>query len=426
MLDIKLLRESSSEIEAKLKTKDPTITLQPIIELDEEVRSLKTQVDSLKSKRNDFSKQIGEKKRAGEEVQDLLDKVSQYGDQILDCDTKLGVAQEKIDSLMALLPNIPCDGIKASLDPQDNVCVKEHGAPTSFSFPIKNHLELNERLHLFDFDRGAKMAGTGWPVYKGIGARLEWGLINMMLDYHIQNGFMQWMMPLLVRPSMMYGSGQFPKFEDQVYALEDKQHKLCLLPTAEVALNALHYDEIFSSQELPKRYVAYTPCFRREAGAAGKNERGLIRTHQFNKVEMFAFCRPDQSDEMFDAFVKSAEELLEMLELPYKRMMLVTGDMSFPGTKTVDVEVFLPGQERYMEVSSVSHCSDFQSRRSKTRFKEKNEKPQLVHTLNGSGLATSRVMVALLENHQKEDGSVAIPKPLQKYIGGQTILHPQS
>jgi len=262
-------------------------------------------------------------------------------------------------------------------------------------------------------------------VYKGMGARLEWGLINMMLDFHIKNGFTQWMTPLLVHQDMMYGSGQFPKFKDQAYELVDKQYKLSLLPTAEVALNALHYDEILTEEELPLKYVAYTPCFRREAGAAGKNERGLIRTHQFNKVEMFAFCRPDRSGAMFDTFVASAEALLEMLELPYKRMELVTGDMSFSGAKTADIEVYLPGQERYMEVSSISDCTDFQARRSKIRFRKKGEKTQFVHTLNGSGLATSRVMVALLENHQKADGSISIPKALQKYIGGKEKLLPK-
>lgn len=286
-------------------------------------------------------------------------------------------------------------------------------------------MELGAIHDLFDFERGAKISGSGWPVYRGMGARLEWALINLMLDYHVKNGFTQWMVPLLVRSEMMYGAGQYPKFKEQAYELHDKQYQLSLLPTAEVALNALHYDEILNEEELPLKYVAYTPCFRREAGAAGKNERGLIRTHQFNKVEMFAFCHPAKSEEMFNFFVESAEAMLEMLELPYKRMLLVTGDMSFAAAKTVDIEVYLPGQERYMEVSSISNCTDFQSRRSKIRFRAKSDKPQLLHTLNGSGLATSRLMVALLENHQQADGSILIPKALQRYLGGKEKLLPK-
>lgn len=425
MLDIKLIRDDPEKIEAQLKTKDPSVELRTLLKLDEQIREIKTEVEALKSERNALSKEIGDRKRKGEDAQELFTKVGSFGDKIKRYDEKLIDLEEKFHIELSNLPNIPHKDVKESLDKEDNVCIKEYGKKTHFSFPFKNHLELNEKHDLFDLDRGAKISGAGWPVYKAMGARLEWGLLNMMLDFHIKNGFIQWMTPLLVRQEMMYGSGQFPKFKDQAYELIDKQFALSLLPTAEVALNALHYDEILNEEELPLKYVAYTPCFRREAGAAGKNERGLIRTHQFNKVEMFAFCHPDRSGAMFDTFVESAETLLEMLELPYKRMLLVTGDMSFSGAKTIDIEVYLPGQERYMEVSSISNCTDFQARRSKIRFREKNEKPQFVHTLNGSGLATSRLMVALLENHQKADGSIVIPKALQKYIGGKEKLLPK-
>lgn len=425
MLDIKLLRENPSQIEAKLKSKDPTIEIGDVIELDEEIRKIKTEVETLKSERNQLSKLIGDKKRQGEDTEELFEKVGSFGEEIKNHDEKLAELEHLFNQKLALLPNIPYQDVKESLDKEDNVCVKEYGKKTHFPFPFKNHLELNEIHDLFDFNRGAKMSGAGWPVYKGMGARLEWALINMMLDFHIKNGYVQWMMPLLIRQEMMYASGQFPKFRDQAYELTDKQFQLSLLPTAEVALNALHYDEILTQEELPLKYVAYTPCFRREAGAAGKNERGLIRTHQFNKVEMFAFTHPDRSDHVFDEFVQNAEAILEMLELPYKRMLLVTGDMSFSGAKTIDIEVYLPGQERYMEVSSISNCTDFQARRSKTRFREKGEKPQYVHTLNGSGLATSRLMVSLIENHQKADGSIAIPKALQKYLDGKETLIPK-
>ncbi|MCH9633731.1 MAG: Serine--tRNA ligase [Chlamydiae bacterium] len=425
MLDIKLIREKAAEVEQKLKTKSPEVNLSAVLEMDESIRQLKTQVESLKSERNTFSKQIGELKRKGEDATEALKKVSHFGDQIQSLDAELEVQEKKLNHELAILPNLPMDDIKSSPNPEDNICLKKHGEKTQFSFPFKNHLELNEQLHLFDFERGAKITGSGWPTYRGMGARLEWALINMMLDHHIQNGFTQWMPPLLVKPEMMYASGQYPKFKDQAYEIKDKHFEFCLIPTAEVALNGLHCDEVLNAAELPLKYVAYTPCFRREAGAAGKQERGLIRTHQFNKVEMFAFTHPDKSEVVFNQFVENAEAILEKLELPYKRMLLVTGDMSFSAAKTIDIEAYLPGQEKYVEVSSISNCTDFQSRRSKIRFKEKGDKPEFVHTLNGSGLATSRLMVALLENHQNSDGSISIPKALQPYLGGLEKLAPK-
>lgn len=425
MIDLKFLREDPQKLQEALASKDPQVDVYPLVELDEEIRKLKTQVEQLKSERNQDSKKIGELKREKLDTQELYKKVSSIGQEIEKIDQRLVEKQKEFDQGFSSLPNLPDPSLKISLDPLDNVCLKEWGKKTHFTFSFKNHLELNELHHFFDFERGAKITGSGWPVYKGMGARLENGLIQMMLQHHIQNGFMPWIPPLLVREEMMYGSGQFPKFKDQAYQISDKQYDYCLLPTAEVALNGLHYDEIFHEEELPLKYVAYTPCFRRESGSAGKRERGLIRTHQFNKVEMFAFTRPDRSEAMFELFIESAEAILEKLELPYKRMLLVTGDMSFAATKTVDIEAYLPGQERYQEVSSISNCSDFQSRRSKIRFREKGGKPQLVHTLNGSGLATSRVMVALLENHQQSDGSIHIPKALRPFIGGMDKLLPR-
>jgi seryl-tRNA synthetase len=392
--------------------------------LDEKIREIKTEVEALKNERNTLSKEIGEKKRKGENVARLLQEVGDFGDKIEKLDYELAPLEKEIENLLLTLPNIPMEDIKISLDPLDNVCLKEKGKKPHFSFPYKNHLELNEIHGFFDFERGAKISGAGWPVYRGMGAKLEWALINMMLEHHIKNGFIQWMPPLLVRTEMMQGVGQFPKFKNQAYEIEDKQFHLCLIPTAEVALNSLHYEEILHQEELPLKYVAYTPCFRREAGAAGKQERGLIRTHQFNKVEMFAFTLPEKSEIMFNNFVESAEHLLELLELPYKRMLLVTGDMSFAAAKTVDLEVYLPGQEKYVEVSSISNCTDFQARRSMIRYKSKENKPQFVHTLNGSGLATSRIMVGLLENHQNADGSINIPKALQRYLGGLEKILP--
>jgi seryl-tRNA synthetase len=418
MLDMKLLRKEGATIEAKLKTKDPDVDLKPILALDERMRQITQEVEELKAKRNHLSKQIGQKKQLKEDTSTLMQEVAGFGDHIARLDLELTELEAKLVILVGSLPNLPDEGIKVSLNPKDNVCLKTFGERPHFSFPIKNHVELNEKLHLFDFKRGAKIAGSGWPVYRGLGARLEWALLNYMLDIHIENGFTQWMIPHLVKPEIMFGSGQLPKFEKQLFKLDDEDYPLYLIPTSEIALNGLHYDEILKEDELPLKYVCYSPCFRREAGAAGSQERGLIRVHQFNKVEMFCFTTPSQSEDIFQQMQASAEQVLEGLNLPYRTMLLVTGDMSFAAAKTVDLEVWLPGQDGYKEVSSISNCKDFQSRRSQTRFKHKEEKPELVHTLNGSGLATSRLMVALLENNQRADGSVALPQVLHKYLNG--------
>lgn len=425
MLDIKQIRKEPKQIEALIRTKVPEASLGKICELDEEIRQLKTHVEQLKAQRNDVSKLIGEMKRKGEDSSTLLDKVASMADDIRASDRRLTELEEQLTFELASLPNLPMPDIKVSQDPQDNVVLKAHGSRPSFKFPLKNHLELNERLHLFDFKRAAKISGTGWPAYRGNGARLEWALLNYMLDIHVKNGFIMWMPPLLVRREIAFGSGQLPKFEHQQFKLNDDEYPLYMIPTAEVCLNGLHNAEILSEESLPLKYCAYTPCFRREAGAAGKNERGLIRMHQFNKVEMFIFCRPEDSPAMFDQMVASAEEILQGLGLHYRNMLLVTGDMSFASARTVDVEVWLPGQDRYYEVSSISNCTDYQARRSETRFRRKTEKPEFLHTLNGSGLATSRLMVALLENNQREDGSVQIPACLHRYLGGLTQLVPQ-
>jgi seryl-tRNA synthetase len=286
---------------------------------------------------------------------------------------------------------------------------------------------LNETLGLFDFGRAAKIAGSGWPLYVGLGARLEWALLNYMLDTHRKNGFVQVMPPLLVRPEILYGAGQLPKFEGQQFKIKDDDFQLFLIPTSEVPINGMFSDEILAETELPLKFTAYTPCFRREAGAAGSQERGLIRTHQFNKVELFCLCKPEESPRVYEEMLASAEEVLQGLGLHYRNMLLTTGDMSFAAAKTIDIEVWLPGQNRYYEVSSVSNCTDYQARRANIRYKEKNGKPHFVHTLNGSGLATSRLMVGLLENNQQADGSVLVPKVLHKYLGEEIVrIQPKS
>ncbi len=424
MLDIRLIRKNKAAVETKLKTKDPQIDLGRVSELDLQIRESKTEVERLKSKRNDCSQKIGQLKRAGQDISTYMNEVASFGDKIQALDSLIKGLEEEFEQRLSSLPNLPHDDIKVSQNPIDNVMIKEFGQKPTFSFSFKNHLELNENLHLFDFKRGAKIAGSGWPVYRDKGARLEWALLQYMLQIHIKNGFMQWIPPLLVRKEVMYGSGQLPKFDNQQFKVDDQDYPLYLIPTAEVPLNGLFANEIMSIDELPLKLVAYTPCFRREGGAAGSQERGLIRTHQFNKVEMFCFCKPSDSQTLFSQMMASAEEILQGLGLHYRNMCLVTGDMSFAASRTVDIEVWLPGQNRYYEVSSVSNCTDYQARRSNIRFKDENDKLEFVHTLNGSGLATSRLMVALLENNQQVDGSVVIPKVLQPFLNGLTELQP--
>jgi seryl-tRNA synthetase len=424
MLDMKLLRKDPVAIETRLKTKDSSIDLTYILALDEEVRHLKTKAEELKSRRNLLSKEIGEKKRAGADTSIQMKDVGSLGDEAYALDKEIAEKEKTLDDMLGRLPNLPSPEIKVSPNVEDNVVKRISGEKPHFSFTPKNHVELNEKLHLFDFKRAAKTSGSSWPAYCGNGAKLEWALINYMIDYHLENGFKFWLPSLLVRPEIAYGAGQLPKFEKQLFKIHDDDYHLYLIPTAEMALMGLHYDEILDGAELPLKYVSYTPCFRREAGGLGAQERGLIRMHQFNKVEMFAFTTHEQSEQIFQEMLSSAEALIAGLGIHFRTMELVTGDMSFAAAKTFDLEVWLPGQNRYYEVSSVSHCTDFQARRSKTRYKIKEEKPELCHTLNGSGLATSRLMVALLENNQREDGSVAIPLVLHKYLSGMKELLP--
>lgn len=426
MLDIKQIRDNPQEIEKKLQTKDSTASLKKVLDLDEEIRTIKAQGEELKKERNQHAKNVGTKKAKGEDVSDLLKTMEGAKEKISTLDHRLSDLEEKLKFELGSLPNIPANDVKSSLDPKDNVLLKSFGEKPSFTFQPKNHLELGESLNLLDFKRGAKIGGSGWPAYRGLGARLEWALINFMIDTHIANGFEQWILPLVARPDILFGSANLPKFEDQLFKLHDKDHELYMIPTSEVVLNGIHYDEILDSEDLPLKYTAYTPCFRREAGGAGSQERGLIRTHQFNKVEMFCVAHPDQSESIYNEMRQSAEEILQALNIHYRSMLLVTGDMSFAAAKTIDLEVWLPGQNRYYEVSSISNCTDFQARRSKIRHKKGNEKPEFVHTLNGSGLATSRLMVALLENNQQEDGSIILPTVLHKYLDGLKSLSPHS
>ncbi|MCB1180960.1 MAG: serine--tRNA ligase [Chlamydiia bacterium] len=419
MLDIKLIRKEREHIEKKIQKKEPGLTLGPLLELDQTIRNLKTEVEEYKAKRNALSKTIGNKKPQKESVDEMMAEVRKIGEKITALDHKLVITEREFNDVLSRLPNVPADDVKVSQDKNDNVLIKTSGEKPHFSFTPKNHLELNERLKLFDFHATAKTSGTGWPAYRGMGARLEWALLSYMIDIQIMNGFEFWLPPLLVRPQVMFGSGQIPKFNGQFYQLKEESldHELYLVPTAEVVLNGLHFEEILEANKLPLCYSAYTPCFRREAGAAGTHERGLIRVHQFNKVEMFVFCTPENDQKMQDKMLVTAEEILNGLGLHYRHMMLVTGDMSFTAAKTIDIEVWLPGQNAYYEVSSISNCTDYQARRSKIRYRDHEGKLNLVHTLNGSGLATPRLLVSLLENYQREDGSVDLPPVLAEKLG---------
>ncbi len=423
MLDIKEIRNDPEGVTQRLQSKVPDADISSVIDLDKELRATKVSYEDLKAKRNQLSSQIGTFKREGKNTDSLMKEVSSFGDLLEKLDEKEKELSQKYQYAISLLPNIPYIDTPVSADPKDNVCINEKGEKRTFSFPFKNHLELNEGLKLFDFERAASITGSGWPLYKGFGAQLEWALLQFMVQFHIEKGYTFILPPILAKEEALYAAGQLPKFHNQQFKVDDEHYHLYLNPTSEVLLNSLHHGEILSEEDLPIRYTAYTPCFRREAGAAGSLERGLIRTHQFNKVEMFCFTAPEQSEVIFAEMLRSAEGILEALELHYRSMLLVTGDMSFGAAKTVDVEIWLPGQDRYYEVSSISNCTDFQTRRSKVRYK-KDGKMIHPHTLNGSGLATSRLMVGILENNQNEDGSVNIPKVLRPYLGGKDKLTP--
>lgn len=416
MLSIKKILKDPAGTEKLLQTKDPSISLKGLIESYATYVENLGKIEKLQESLNTLSKQIALKKQKKEDATDILKKVASVKIELKDLTASSSEDKGIYEAQIALLPNLPDHDIKVSLSPEDNVCIKTVGEKQKFDFPVKNHLELGEQNQLFDFVRGAKISGSGFPVYTGLGAEIEWALINLMIDIHKKNGFKMTLVPHLVSPKVMYGCGQLPKFATQAFRLHDKDYDHYLVPTAEAALNGLYMDEIMDLDQ-PKKLFSYTPCFRREAGAHGKNERGLIRVHQFNKVELFAFTKPEDSDAVFEQIMASAEEVLQTLGLHYRNMLLVTGDMSFGASKTVDIEVFLPGQDRYYEVSSVSNCRDFQARRSKIRYKDTNTgKNAFVHTLNGSGLATARLMVAILENFQNADGTINIPEALKKYM----------
>ena len=427
MLDIRKIRENPDYYIAETEKKYTTVSLKDVLAVDTERRPLLTEVEKLKSERNAESKRIGELKKKGENADEAVKAMRDLGDKIDGLDKKLKELDYKQTEMLMHVPNIAPQAPEGK-DSSDNVVEKD--GPIPFDFYAKNrdfqavdHKTLGERLGIFDFERGAKISGNGFPVYRGLGSRLERALIQWFLDEHMANGFEEFTPPYLVSRNTMRGTGQLPKFEEDMYRC-DKDDDLFLIPTAEVPLTNLYSNEVIPADQLPKRICAYSACFRREAGSYGKDTRGLLRLHQFNKVEMVYFSRPDNSYEMHEELTRFGESLLEKLELPYHRLCLCKGDLGFGAAKCYDLEVYAPVEQKWLEVSSCSNFEDFPARRAgiKTKIDGKNV---FVHTLNGSGLATPRVMVGICDNYQQKDGSLLIPKVLRPYMGGLEVIEPK-
>lgn len=419
MLDIHKLREDPKGIEERLQTRDPSIDLSEILELDKKRLELIQKVEVLKAERNEGSQEVGRLKKEGKDASKLIASLSDIGRRIASLDDELKEAAARIEHLLAFLPNVPHSSVPVGVK-EDKVILRSVGEKPEPDFQVKNHLEIGEEKGILDFRRAAMIAGARFPMYMGLGARLEMALIQFMFFHQVKNDYIPVFPPFLANPESFYVSSQLPKFADEDYYCE--KDALYLTPTAETLLANLHRGEILSSDDLPKRYVAYTPCFRREAGTYGEDERGLIRVHQFNKVEMFKFTAQESSYAELEGLIVDAEGVLQLLGIHYRVALLPTQDLAQQATKTVDLEVYLPGQGRYYEVSSCSNCEDFQARRGNMRYRPtEGEKPVYVHTLNGSGLATTRLMAAILENNQTPDGRVLIPEVLQEMVGEEFL-----
>ena len=417
MLDIKYLRENFAAAEKALASRGGKVDLSGFQALDQQRRELLNKAEALKAEKNKVSALIG-KTRDKSQVQDEITRMKDVSVQIKGLDDQLREVADQLNELLMGVPNIPHEKSPVGASEDDNVETHVWGEKPALNFTPKAHWDIGEDLGILDFERGAKLSGARFCVYFGAGARLERALINFMLDLHTtEHNYTETLPPFLVNRVSMTGTGQLPKFEDDLFHTEGVD--LFLIPTAEVPVTNLHRDEILAEKDLPLCYAAYTPCFRKEAGSHGKDTRGLIRQHQFNKVELVKFVRPEDSDVELEALLKNAEKVLQLLKLPYRVIDLCTGDIGFSAARTFDSEVWLPGQECYREISSCSSFRDFQARRASIRFRREGaKKPELVHTLNGSGLAVGRTLLAILENYQQEDGSVLIPEVLIPYMGG--------
>jgi seryl-tRNA synthetase len=424
MLDIKYIRENPEKVREGIKNKNEKDRFEEVLELDLKRRDLITETEELKAKRNQGSAQVPQIKKSGGDATELLAEMKRLSDRITFNDSLISEVEGKLTNILMYIPNLPHESVPVGKTAEENVETKVW-VPDGFSFKseekVLDHVELGKKLKILDFERGAKISGSGFPLYLGKGATLERALINFMLDTHInRHGYSEVFPPFLVNRESMKGTGQLPKMEDDMYFME--KDDLFLIPTAEVPVTNIHRGEILNEADLPIKYVGYSACFRREAGSYGKDSKGFLRVHQFNKVEMVKFVKPETSYEELEKLVGDAEDILQDLQIPYRLLMLCTGDLSFSAAKCYDIETWSPAENKWLEASSCSNFESFQARRANIRFRnEKTKKPELVHTLNGSGLATSRLMVSILENYQTPEGKIIVPKVLQKYTGFEII-----
>ncbi len=424
MIDIKLVRSNPDYVKAAVRKREMDLdaVIDEILKIDAERRELSGKTDALKAQQNAASKQIPQIKKAGGDVSEIMAQMKELSAQVKEADVKIGELEAKQKELIYAIPNLPDEDLVGG-GKENNAVVRVFKEKPQFSFPIKNHVELCEDLGLVDYERGAKLAGNGSWVYRGWGARMEWALLNYFIDEHIKDGYEFILPPHMLGYDCGYVAGQFPKFTEEVYWIQNptSSDKKFMLPTAETALVNLHRDEILTKAELPRKYIAYTPCYRREAGSYRSEERGMIRGHQFNKVEMVQYTTAEGSDAAFEELVGKAERLVQGHGLHYQLSKLAAGDCSFGMARTSDIEVWIPSMEIYKEVSSASNARDYQARRGNVKYRDDDGKLKLAHTLNASGLATSRVIPAIVEQYQNEDGSVTVPEVLRKYMGIDVI-----
>lgn len=420
MLDIKRVRQDPELVKQAVRSRNGNLDaeIDELIEIDKERRALTQETDSLKQKQNEASKKIPQIKKAGGDIQEILSEMSDIKSQVKDNDEKLSSLAARQKEIMLEIPNIPDASVPLGKDDSENVEQRKWGEPTQFDFEPKAHWDIGKNLGILDPDTAAKVTGTRFHFYKGQGARLERAVINYYLDLHTKNGYTEILPPFLVNRASMTGTGQLPKFEDDAFKTTTD---LFLIPTAEVPVTNMYRDDILSGDDLPLRYCAYSACFRSEAGSAGRDTRGLIRQHQFNKVELVKFVKPEDSYDELESLTHEAEIALQGLGLPYHVVTLCSGDVGFSSAKTYDIEVWMPSYGRYVEISSCSNFEDFQARRANIRFRDENGKVQFVHTLNGSGLAVGRTVAAILENYQNDDGTVTVPEALRPYFGSDKI-----
>ena len=421
MLDIKLIRENPEKVNELLKRRNPDLSIDAVLAVDEERRQIQTQADELRAKRKNESQKIGMMKKNGENTDAIQEDVRKLGDEIKALEEKQVELDEKQRNLLLYTPNIPDETTPIGASDADNVEVSRWGEPTKFDFEFKAHWDLCEEKNLVDFERGVKISQSRFTLYRGKGAKLERAVINFFLDEHTEHqGYEEILQPFMCNSATMTGTGQLPKFKEDMYKCVDED--LYLIPTAEVPVTNIYQNEILSEDDLPKYMTAYTPCFRREAGSAGKDTRGLIRVHQFNKVEMVKLCTPETSKDEHEKLTEDAEDMLKKLNLPFRRVALSTGDIGFSANKCWDLEVWMPSYNAYKEISSCSNFGDYQARRANIRYKEKaTGKTRFVHTINGSGLAVGRTVAAIIENFQQADGTIIVPEVLRKYTGFDKI-----